>query len=147
LTPCAVTATFRRMSDEDPSARDRAALQGLWRQVRCEADGIVDPVDALSAGVFTTIEGAQFSVYTPEGVLVLAGSFVLDATTSPRSITWIDSMGPDAGKALPAIYTLEGDEFTFIAADEGCPRPSAFRSTLGLTMRSLVRATKAESDA
>src|SRR5262249_50810429 len=104
--------------------------------------GIIDPLDDLSAGVFTTIDGAQFSVHTPEGVLVLAGSFVLDATTLPKSITWVDSMGPDAGKQLPAIYILQGDEFTFIAAYAGAPRPSAFRATEGLTMRSFVRASR-----
>ncbi|CAN5675065.1 hypothetical protein BH09MYX1_BH09MYX1_58090 [soil metagenome] len=130
------------MTTQDVSARDRAALQGVWRQLRCEADGVVDPHDDLSAGVFTTIDAAQFSVHTPEGELVLRGSFVLDATTTPKSITWIDSVGPDGGKHLPAIYTLQGDAFTFIAADEGCPRPSEFRTTKGLTMRSLLRVTK-----
>ncbi len=130
------------MTDADASAHDRATLQGVWRQVRCEADGIVDPVDDLSEGVYTTFDGAQFSVHTPEGVLLLAGSFVLDATTSPKSITWVDSMGPDAGKELPAIYVLRGDEFTFIAAYEGCPRPSAFHATEGLTMRSFVRTAR-----
>ena len=40
------------------------------------------------------------------------------------------------------IYILEGDDFTFIAAYEGSPRPSAFRTTEGLTMRSFVRASR-----
>ena len=129
------------MTDQDASALDLASLQGTWRQIRCEADGIVDPVDELSAGVFTIIEGAQFSVRTMEGELLLAGSFVLDATTSPKSITWVDSMGPDAGKHLPAIYVLEGDDFTFIAAYEGAARPTEFRSVNGLTMRTFVRSS------
>ncbi|WP_217638751.1 hypothetical protein [Frateuria terrea] len=38
---------------------------------------------------------------------------------SPGAITWIDAIGPDAGKRLPASYRLEGDRFVFIAADEG----------------------------
>ena len=137
------TVSIGRMPVDDESALDLAALQGTWRQIRCEADGIVDPVDELSAGVFTIIDGARFSVRTKEGELLLAGSFVLDATTSPKAITWVDSMGPDTGKQLPAIYVLEGDDFQFIAAYEGAPRPTEFRSVEGLTMRTFVRSPDA----
>ena len=55
------------------------------------------------------------------------------------SIGWIDSMGDDAGKHLPASYRLEGDEFVFIAADEHMPRPSEFRTGPGQTMRTFIR--------
>ena len=48
-------------------------------------------------------------------------------------------MGPDAGKQLPAIYVVEGDDFTFIAAYEGSSRPTEFRAVEGLTMRTFVR--------
>ncbi|MDB4940708.1 MAG: hypothetical protein JWP97_242 [Labilithrix sp.] len=122
----------------DP-AHDLARLQGTWRQVDWEADGVARPDDELSAGVSTIIEGTTFAVRTAGGELLLAGSFVLDSATRPKSVTWTDSMGPDAGKPLPAIYTLEGDGFVFVAASEGMPRPTAFVTTKGLTMRSFVR--------
>ena len=48
-------------------------------------------------------------------------------------------MGDDAGKPLPASYRLDGDEFVFIAADEGMPRPTVFSTGPGQTMRSFVR--------
>lgn len=122
------------------SERDLALLQGVWEQVSMEADGIHDPPDPHgAAGARTHIVGDRFSVVTVEGVVLLEGAFELDAGCSPRSITWIDSMGPDAGKRLPASYVLDGDRFVFIAADEGAPRPVAFRTTPGLTMRSFVR--------
>ena len=70
---------------------------------------------------------------------MLEGIFELDTATSPKSITWIDSIGSDAGKRLPAIYKLEANSFTFIAADEGAPRPISFRTETGLTMREFVR--------
>lgn len=143
LTLVTLAASILRMTDQDADAVDLASLQGIWRQIRCEADGIVDPVDELSGGVLTTIEGSRFSVRMTEGEMLLAGSFVLDATTSPKSITWVDSMGPDAGKHLPAIYVLEGDDFTFIAAYEGAARPTEFRSVSGLTMRTFVRMSRA----
>ena len=71
---------------------------------------------------------------------ILEGSFALDARTSPKAITWTDAIGEDAGKSLPAIYDLSDEHFTFVAADEGMPRPSDFTSGEGLTLRSLVRA-------
>lgn len=120
--------------------RHLSALQGDWEQVGLEADGIVDPPDEHGApGALTLIRGNHFSVRTPAGDVLLEGSFELDATTDPKSITWIDSIGADAGKHLPAIYTLANDRFVFIAADEGMPRPGQFHTMLGQTMRSFIR--------
>lgn len=124
----------------DASARDLDALQGTWEQVRFEEDGIVDAPDATGApGALTNFSGNRFSVRTPQGELLLEGDFVLDASTTPGAITWIDAIGPDAGKRLPASYRLEGDRFMFIAADQGAPRPTEFRTVPGLTMRHFVR--------
>ena len=122
------------------SSRDLAALQGLWEQVDLEADGISNPPDELSSrGALTTFSGNHFAVRSNEGALLLEGRFTLDASADPKAITWMDSTGPDTGKQLPAIYTLEGDLFIFIAADEGAPRPTIFRTGPGQTMRTMVR--------
>lgn len=121
---------------------DLQALQGIWEQTALEDSGVLNPVDAHSApGAITTIAGDRFEVTTVSGEVLLAGRFFLDSTTSPKRITWIDSMGDDAGKQLPASYRLEGDEFVFIAADEHMPRPSEFRTGPGQTMRTFVRRT------
>ena len=119
---------------------DLQALQGIWEQTALEDSGVLNPVDAHSApGAITTITGDRFEVTTVSGDVLLAGRFFLDSTTTPKRITWIDSMGDDAGKQLPASYRLEGDEFVFIAADEHMPRPSEFRTGPGQTMRTFVR--------
>lgn len=119
---------------------DLQALQGIWEQTALEDSGVLNPVDAHSApGAITTIAGDRFEVTTVSGEVLLAGRFFLDSTTSPKRITWIDSMGDDAGKQLPASYRLEGDEFVFIAADEHMPRPSEFRTGPGQTMRTFIR--------
>lgn len=124
----------------DPgSERDIAALQGDWEQVALEVDGIANPPDDYGTDLVTTFTGRQFVVRAVDGTVVLAGAFTVDASTTPRSITWVDSMGTDAGKALPAIYILDGDTFTFVAGDEGAPRPQRFVTTLGQTMRILRR--------
>lgn len=119
---------------------DLQQLQGRWEQVELEDSGVLNPVDEHSApGALTIIEGQQFRVLTLEGKLLLAGSFTLDTRTDPKSITWIDSIGADAGKPLPASYQLDANHFIFIAADEGQPRPTEFRTKTGETMRRFKR--------
>ena len=122
------------------SDSDYQALQGTWQQVSLEDSGVLNPPDAHSApGAITTLTDDRFEVLTVDGKRLLAGRFFLDSTTPPKSITWIDAMGDDAGKLLPASYRLEGDEFVFIAADEGMPRPCVFSTGPGQTMRTFVR--------
>lgn len=123
-----------------PTELDSQALQGTWEQIALEDSGIANPPDEHSApGALTTIEGDQFRVMTLNGEVLLQGCFTLDASTTPKSITWIDAIGADAGKSLPASYTLDDEHFVFIAADEGMPRPTHFSTTPGQTMRTFVR--------
>lgn len=122
------------------SDQDFQALQGAWEQITLEDSGVLNPVDAHSApGAITTITDDRFEVKTVGGRILLAGRFFLESTTVPKRITWVDSIGDDAGKKLPAIYRLEGDEFVFIAADESMPRPVTFSTGPGQTMRTFVR--------
>ncbi|WP_242167540.1 MULTISPECIES: TIGR03067 domain-containing protein [unclassified Pseudomonas] len=122
------------------SNSDYQALQGSWEQTALEDSGVLNPVDAHTApGALTTITGDCFEVRTTDDELLLAGRFTLDSTTTPKSITWVDAIGEDAGKPLPASYRLEGDDFVFIAADEGMPRPTVFSTGPGQTMRTFVR--------
>ncbi|ETK21038.1 TIGR03067 domain-containing protein [Pseudomonas sp. FH1] len=119
---------------------DVQALQGAWEQTSLEDSGVLNPVDAHSApGAITTITGDRFEVKTVSGEVLLAGRFYLDSTAVPKRITWIDSIGDDAGKHLPASYRLEANEFVFIAADENMPRPTLFSTGPGQTMRTFVR--------
>lgn len=121
---------------------DLQTLQGVWEQTSLEDSGVLNPIDAHSApGALTTITGDRFEVKTVSGDVLLAGRFFLDSSTVPKSITWIDAIGDDAGKQLPASYHLEGDDFVFIAADESMPRPIEFSTGPGQTMRTFVRRT------
>ncbi|AZD08712.1 hypothetical protein C4K26_3309 [Pseudomonas chlororaphis] len=122
---------------------DLQQLQGAWEQVEYEDNGVSNPPDEHGApGALTLIQGQGFRVVTLEGELLLAGSFTLDTRTTPKSITWVDSMGADTGKHLPASYRLDGDDFVFIAADEGRPRPTEFRTGPGETLRRFIRVSQ-----
>ena len=57
----------------------------------------------------------------PDGTVLIEGRFEIDLSSDPKRITWIDSVGADAGKRLPAIDTIEENQFTFVAAGEGQP--------------------------
>ena len=86
----------------DDYERDLARLQGVWEQVRLEADGVVDPPDEHGApGALTIIAGTHFSVRTVDGELLLEGSFILDAATRPTSVTWIDAIGATRANSCP----------------------------------------------
>ena len=127
-------------ANTDACRRDLERLQGTWEQTGLEADGIAlshdehSPPDSLCS-----FDGNRFCVRAADGSVLLEGAFTLDATTDPKSITWVDSMGEDQGKHLPAIYELEGNAFVFVAADEGAPRPTAFRTETGQTLRRFAR--------
>ncbi|AZC18278.1 TIGR03067 domain-containing protein [Pseudomonas sp. CMR5c] len=127
-------------TDRDTDLLDLERLQGAWEQTGMEDSGIVNPPDEHSApGALTWIEGERFRVVTVDGQLLLAGSFTLDSSTTPKSITWVDSIGADAGQPLPASYELTDDEFVFIAADSGQPRPTRFHTGPGQTLRRFAR--------
>jgi len=117
-----------------------AILQGQWEQVGFEENGVTTSTSEHSAwGATTTISGCRFNVRTSGGELLLEGTFTLGASVRPKAITWMDSIGADAGKRLPASYELNSDRFVFIVADEGALRPTEFRTKAGQVMRMFVR--------
>lgn len=119
---------------------DLERLQGQWRQIRFEENGRVDPPDSHgAAGAVMTISGQSFHVVVPGGKTLIEGCFALDDAANPKGIDWIDSMGEDAGKTLPAIYELADDRFQFAAADADMARPKGFDGGHGVTIRGFVR--------
>ena len=123
------------------SQHDFDLLQGVWSQTYLEADGVAEPTDDehTAPGAVTIFTGNEFKVVTPDNCLLLKGTFEIDASATTKAITWVDSIGDDAGKELKAIYELTDRTFRFIAADEGEPRPTRFKTVVGLTMREFAR--------
>lgn len=126
--------TARLVSDE------MAKFQGTWKQVRCEADGVTNPTDEFGSGPLTTFTGNTYVVALPDGTVVIEGTFTLDPTMEPKAVNWTDTCGTDKEKTFPAIYSFDGDQLRFCAADEGLDRPKEFRTRLGETLRVHQRA-------
>jgi uncharacterized protein (TIGR03067 family) len=103
-------------------------LQGIWKQVACERDGLPVSAEELAQGPRTHFMGDTFVVTLADGSVLIRGTFKLDPTQNPKWVDWTDTFGADAGKTFPAIYSLDGDRFVFCAADDGQERPTEFRT-------------------
>lgn len=115
---------------------DRDRLQGTWRQVEARSDTAGDDgVDEYGSDVLTTFEGESFIVRRSDSTVLLHGTFVLHAT---NAIDWIDAIGPDAGRVLPARYALEDDALLFVVGDPD--RPASLERQPGQVLRRFVRA-------
>jgi uncharacterized protein (TIGR03067 family) len=122
------------------SEKDMALLQGVWEQVRHESNGVAISDSVLDvAGTHVTFTGNEFTVTSAKGEILLKGTFLLDAATIPRQVTWIDATGPDQGKPVSAIYSISGDELVFVYTRDGAIKPTDFRADPGQAMRRFAR--------
>ena len=119
----------------DAAAKEMEKFQGRWRQIAHERDGIVDPPEERGWEPRVTFTGDTFVVTLADGSTAIKGTFKLDATREPKTVDWMDTFGPDAGKTFLAIYSLEGDRLIFCAADEAQVRPTEFRAGPGQDLR------------
>jgi uncharacterized protein (TIGR03067 family) len=120
-------------------AEEMQKLQGNWKQIAYERNGVVEPEDERGWNPTTAFTGDRFVVTLADGSTPIRGIYRIDPTTSPKRVDWMDEIGPDAGKTILAIYKLEGCKFTFCAAEPGHPRPTEFRTRQGQVLRVSVR--------
>jgi uncharacterized protein (TIGR03067 family) len=110
-------------------------LQGTWKQIAYEKDGIKEPLDEQGWEPKAAFVGDTFIVTLADGSTPIKGTYRLDPTREPKAIDFTDTFGEDAGKTFLAIYSLEGDRFMFCAADAGQERPTEFRTRPGQVLR------------
>lgn len=137
-----VDTTSCREGIEDELAR----LQGSWKQIAYERDGVVDPPDEQGWEPRTTFTGEEFVVTLADGTVPIKGTYRIDPTRNPKTVDWTDAIGEDAGKTLLAIYSLQGDRFTFCAAYPGLERPLEFRTRPGQVLRTFQREVQASNE-
>jgi uncharacterized protein (TIGR03067 family) len=116
-------------------------LQGVWRQVRYERDGLVEPEDQEHGGQpVATIESDKFSVAIEGGTDIIKGRFVLHEALEPPGIDWIEESGLYAADPpILAIYEVSEAHFVSCAACDGAPRPRRFETAPGLVLGRMVR--------
>jgi uncharacterized protein (TIGR03067 family) len=115
----------------DAIAEEIAKLQGTWKQIACEQDGLTEALDEFGLEPTSTFVDDTYVVTLADGTIAIKGTFKLDPTQVPKTIDWTDTFGADAGKTFLAIYSLEGDRLIFCAADDGQERPTELRTGPG----------------
>ena len=119
---------------------DLELMQGTWRELFHERDGVAQFEQEHGWQPVTRIQGHTFSVTIADGSVVLVGTFELFADQRPRAIDWHDVSGPYASDhVIPAIYEVTETSLAFCAAYNGGDRPKQLRSGPGLVLRRMER--------
>ena len=108
---------------------------GSWVQLKCNSDGIENPVEQYGQSPIVTFSGNKFVVKNSAGEKIIEGLFTLRPTRCPKEVDWIDTFGQDAGKTFPAVYEFSEGRLSFCAADEGMERPKKIEPKTGYTIR------------
>lgn len=115
-------------SGKDVAGRDLAALQGTWRFVAVEAEGVGVVEEAVRASRLV-VTGDRFELLTPDAVH--AGVIRLDPFGSPRLIDIEYTSGPEQGQRALGIYFV-GDRALWVCIGlPGRDRPTAFSTAPG----------------
>jgi uncharacterized protein (TIGR03067 family) len=105
------------VADDAADKKDKEKLQGTWTAVSGEREGKDDPEAKEHALAF---DGEKFRITKGDKVIV-AGTFKIDASKSPKTMNMEITEGPEKvkDKSAQAIYALDGDELTWCVAEPG----------------------------
>jgi uncharacterized protein (TIGR03067 family) len=107
---------------------DAKAVQGNWRPVQGEIGG--QPMtDALLQSIRLKLDHGKYEVFVGEEPD--RGTYTLDSSSRPKSMTITGTEGPNRGKTFPAVYELNGDILRICYDLSGVERPREFKSAAG----------------
>jgi uncharacterized protein (TIGR03067 family) len=110
------------------SPDDAKSVEGNWRIVKAELAG--QPMaDAVIKSISLKLDDGKYEVFVGEHPD--RGTYTIDASTRPRSITVTGTEGPNQGKTFPAIYELKGATLRICYDLSGAKRPTEFKSVAG----------------
>lgn len=111
-------------ADPMPGVTEFKRLDGTWRVVSSEADGVEQPTDQLPDRLLLTFTAGDFERGGGRRGMVAR----IDTTTTPKQI---DYRYAGTEKDVRAIYLVEGDVLVECAAPPGAGRPREFASAKG----------------
>ena len=124
LAVCASLNAFAAGSPGDAAK----AVQGNWKPVKAELAG--QPMtDAVLQSISLKLDNGKYEVFV--GVLPDKGTYTIDSTTKPKSMTITGTEGPNHGKTFPAVYELKGDTLRICYDLSGAKRPTEFKTSAG----------------
>lgn len=117
---------------------DLDQLQGTWKEVSAQYNGVDLPAEKLAGHVVTLVIKGDVLTETTVGQedQPSRATIRLDPAKSPKEIDTTDKE-PDPGqqaKVFLGIYKIEGDTFTECFGRAGVSRPTKFKSTDRTTM-------------
>jgi uncharacterized protein (TIGR03067 family) len=110
------------------NSADIKALQGSWQPVQAELGGKPMPDEVLKT-IVLKIDGNDWLVTvagSPD-----QGTWTLDSSAKPKSMTITGVKGPNAGKTFPCIYELKADTLRVCYDLSGAKRPTEFKTAAG----------------
>jgi len=122
----AIAASLSAFAADAPD--DAKTVQGSWTPAKAELAGQPMTDDVLKT-ISLKLENGKYEVFV--GVLPDKGTYTVDSTTSPKSMTITGTEGPNHGKTFPAIYELKGDTLRICYDLSGAKRPTEFKSIAG----------------
>jgi uncharacterized protein (TIGR03067 family) len=114
----ALSSTF---ADTPKEAQEK--LQGAWVATSAERDG--QPATDV-VGHQLQFKDNRFTITSKDGKLLYQGTFTVDPSKTPNTITFEHTEGTLKGKVWKGIYALDGD--TLKTCDNG-PNPDKERPT------------------
>jgi uncharacterized protein (TIGR03067 family) len=107
---------------------DAKAVQGNWRPIKAELAG--QPMaEPILKSISLKLDSGRYEVFVGEHPD--RGTYTLDSSTKPRTMSVTGTEGPNKGKTFPAIYELQGDTLRICYDLSGTKRPSDFKSNAG----------------
>src|SRR6185437_12515782 len=110
------------------SADDAKTVQGNWKPVKAELAGEPMP-DPVLKTISLKLENGKYEVFV--GDHPDRGTYTIDSTSTPKSMTVTGTEGPNQGKIFPAIYELDGDTLRICYDLSGAKRPTEFKTVAG----------------
>ena len=110
------------------SPDDAKAIQGKWKPTKAELAG--QPMtDTVLKVISLKLDNGKYEVFV--GDEPDRGTYTVDSTTQPKSMTVTGTDGVNRGKTFPAIYELKGDTLRICYDLSGAKRPTEFKSIAG----------------
>ncbi len=135
----AVAASLSALATDPPD--DAKAVQGSWTPAQAELGG--QPMtDDILKNISLKLDNGKYEVFV--GDKPDRGTYTIDSTTKPKSMTVTGTEGPNNGKTFPAIYEFKGDTLRICYDLSGAKRPTEFQSVAGTNLYLVTYSRKKE---
>ena len=109
----------------DPSNENLAALNGRWTSDSAVKAGEAYP-DNIRKSIRLVLSRGKYTATVGEDVD--EGTYKIDDSESPKTITFVVTKGPNKGKTIQGIYELDKASLRICCDMSGKARPTKFES-------------------